>query len=70
MTTSSIDCVIKVEIVDGYTTLVHEGYFFLCSIEIECQYFPVHLLLSTLTRFEVIIDEDWMRKIVLLFVVL
>jgi len=56
---SPLKSVLVIEIADGKTTRISEGYSN-CVIEIEGHTFPVQLLPITLGGFHVVIGMDWM----------
>nr|XP_043619736.1 uncharacterized protein LOC122591537 [Erigeron canadensis] len=55
--TRPLDNPIKVEIVDGRTSMVRDG-FFDCSIEIEGRSFSIDLLLTTVAGFDIVVGMD------------
>jgi len=61
MTTSPLESAFDVEIANGKTTRISEGYP-KCAIEIEGHTFPVNLLPITLGGFDVVIGMDWMSN--------
>nr|XP_043625540.1 uncharacterized protein LOC122596965 [Erigeron canadensis] len=59
--THPLDTPIEVEIVDGRTSMVRNG-FFDCSIKIEGHSFSIDLLPTTVSSFDIVVGMDWMSK--------
>nr|XP_043629853.1 uncharacterized protein LOC122601150 [Erigeron canadensis] len=59
--TRPLDTPFEVEIVDGRTSMVRNG-FFDCSIEIEGHSFSIDLLPTTVSSFDIFVGMDWMSK--------
>nr|XP_043615853.1 uncharacterized protein LOC122587752 [Erigeron canadensis] len=59
--TRLLDKPIEVEIVNGRTSMVRDG-FFDCSVEIEGRSFSIDLLPTTAASFDIVVGMDWMSK--------